>query len=195
VLTLSQCGAWYYATSSGVSAAAVGRRTPLNIDPLGSGVCGVIEMRCLKASRTVAVSLLAVASLAFGPCGPIPGSRLSGTDSSAPPADWSIANDVPRCAVEVRPGSPHSVTVNCMSWQGRLFVSCSECEPKTWSSYAVKDPHGRVQIGDEVYPVSLRRIVDPAELDSVWQARARKIGEGDAGQRPSDWWTFELTSR
>ncbi len=34
MLTLSQCGAWYYATSSRVSAAAVGRRTPLNAEPL-----------------------------------------------------------------------------------------------------------------------------------------------------------------
>ncbi len=155
----------------------------------------MLELRWLDASRTVAVTLLAVASLALGPCGPISGGRLSGTDSSVPPADWSIANDVPRCAVEVRPESPHSVTVNCMSWQGRLFVSCSECEPKAWSSYAVKDPRGRVQIGDEVYPVSLMRIVDPSELDSVWQARARKTGEENVEQRPSDWWTFELRSR
>ena len=82
-----------------------------------------------------------------------------------------------------------------MSWQGRLFISCSECEPKKWSSYAVKDPRGRVQIGDAVYPVSLKRIVDRAELDSVWQARATKLEEADAGPRPSEWWTFELTSR
>jgi hypothetical protein len=82
-----------------------------------------------------------------------------------------------------------------MSWQGRLFVSCSECEPKTWSSYAVQDPRGRVQIGDEVYSIELSRIIDPAELDSVWQARAKKTGEENAGQRPNDWWAFELTSR
>jgi len=82
-----------------------------------------------------------------------------------------------------------------MSWQGRLFVSCSECEPKTWSSYALRDPRGRIQIGDELYSVALTRIIDPAELDFVWQARAKKTGEEDAGKRPSDWWTFELTSR
>ena len=154
-----------------------------------------LETRWPKVLRTVAMGLMSVGLLALGPCGPVPGGRLSGTDSSAPPTDWSIANEVSRCAVEVRPDSPHSVTVNCMSWHGRLFVSCSECEPKKWSSYAVKDPRGRVRVGNEVFSVSLKRIVDPAELDSVWQARAKKTGEEDAGQPPSNWWTFELTSR
>lgn len=148
-----------------------------------------------RRSRALVLCGLAAALLAFGPCGPIPGGRLSGPDTAAPAGGWAIADTVPRCAVEVRPESPHSVTVNCMSWQGRLFVSCSECEPKTWSGYAVEDPRGRVRIGDAVYPVSLRRIVEPAELDVVWQARARKLGEEPAGERPDGWWTFELTAR
>ena len=152
-------------------------------------------MRWREGLRTSSVSLLALGLLAVGPCGPIPGGRLSGEESTTAPADWSIANDVAHCAVEVRPDSPRSVTVNCMSWQGRLFVSCSECEPKTWSSYAVEDPRGRIQIGEDLYPVSLTRITDPAELDSVWRARATKVGEENAEPRPSDWWTFELTSR
>ena len=82
-----------------------------------------------------------------------------------------------------------------MTWRGRLFVSCSQCEPKTWSAYAAQDPRGRVQIGEAVYPVSIRRVVDPAELDAVWQARASKIGVETVGSRPADWWTFELRSR
>lgn len=144
-------------------------------------------------------SVAAVFLLGMGPCGPIPGGRLPGADEAAPPADWSVANEVPRCAVEVRPESPHSVTVNCMSWEGRLFVSCSECGLKQWSSYATDDARGRVRIGDRVYPVSLARVVDEAELDSVWQARARKLdgpdADADAGPRPAEWWTFELTAR
>ena len=34
-LTLSRSGAWYHPNSSGVSAAAVGRRLQLSADPLG----------------------------------------------------------------------------------------------------------------------------------------------------------------
>ena len=155
----------------------------------------MIELKFSKALRASLFALLAFVPVAIGPCGPIPGGRLAGTESIPPPPDWSAANEVPRCAVEVRPDSPHSVTVNCMSWQGRLFVSCSECEPKTWSSYAVQDPRGRVRIGEDVYSISLSRVIDPEELDSIWQARARKIGKKDAGQRPDDWWSFELVSR
>ena len=77
--------------------------------------------------------------MGMGPCGPIPGGELSGDVVTAPVDDWSFANDVPRCAVEVRPASPHSVTVNCMSWQQRLFVSCSECELKRWSGGAMTE--------------------------------------------------------
>jgi hypothetical protein len=141
------------------------------------------------------VGLLAGALLALGPCGPVPGGRLSGEEAAAPSGGWAVADEVPRCAVEVRPSSPHSVTVNCMSWRGRLFVSCSECEPKRWSRYAREDPRGRVRIGSEVYSVTLSRVTDPAELDAVWKARARKIDADESAARPEDWWTFELVSR
>ena len=141
--------------------------------------------------RPLGIALLATALLGMGPCGPIAGGRLPGPDAT-PPNDWSIANDaeaVPRCAVEVRPDAPHSVTVNCMSWQGRLFVSCSECAPKRWSGFALDDPRGRVRVGESVYPVAFSRVVVPAELDAVWEARARKLGK-EPGPRPIEWWTF-----
>ena len=126
---------------------------------------------------------------------PIAGGSLSGEVVTAPVRDWSIANEVPRCAVEVRPADPHSVTVNCMSREGRLYVSCSSCEGKRWSAMALAEPAGRIRIGERIHPVTLRRVEDPAELDAVWQARAAKVG-GEAGEpRPEGWWTFELTSR
>ena len=140
------------------------------------------------------LSCLALASLAFGPCGPLPGGRLAESTSSAPVQDWSFANDVKYCAVEVQPEAPRSVTVNCMSTEGRLYVSCSECAGKTWSALAVENPAGRVRIGEQVLPVSLRRVQDPAELDAVWLARAAKTGD-EPSPRPDEWWTFELRSR
>ncbi len=139
--------------------------------------------------------LVAATCLGIGPCGPIPGGSLSGNEIDSAINDWSFANEVPRCAVEVRPSAPHSVTVNCMSWQGRLFVSCSKCAGKDWSSYALDDPVGRIQIDESVYPVVLKRIEDPAQLDAVWQARAAKLNEDQSSPRRDGWWTFELTSR
>ncbi len=134
-------------------------------------------------------------SLGIGPCGPIAGGALSGTESVRPVVDWSFVNEIPRCQVEVRPGSPHSVTVNCMSWQGDLFVSCSDCEGKRWSSYALDDPAGRIRIGSDVYPVTLQRVGEVSRLDAVWNARAAKLGDGPATPRPEGWWTFQLRSR
>ncbi len=139
--------------------------------------------------------LVAAACLGIGPCGPIPGGALSGNEIDSVVNDWSFANEVPRCVVEVRPNSPYSVTVNCMSWQSRLFVSCSDCAGKRWSSYALADSAGRIQIGERIYPVALERVEEPAQLDAVWQARAAKLNEDEGRPRPDGWWTFELTFR
>ena len=145
--------------------------------------------------RAVLIIAAAALSLAIGPCGPLPGGELSGDVVGDPVTDWSFANEIPRCAVEVRPSSPHSVTVNCMSWQKQLYVSCSSCSGKRWSGYTIENSNGRVRMGSHVYPVSLHRVEDAAELDAVWQARAAKLRDEDPGPRPEDWWTFRLESR
>lgn len=151
-----------------------------------------------RLSRFVAVclaGLVLLLCLGFGPCGPIPGGRLSGEESLVPVDDWSFVDAIPRCAVEVRPDSPYSVTTNCMSWQGRLFISCSNCEPKKWARYALEDPTGRVRIGDHVYPVMVSAVENPAVLDAVWMARANKVGSNEMEPRPDAWATFEMVSR
>lgn len=140
------------------------------------------------------LALAALASLGMGPCGPIPGGSLSGERVEARVADWSFVNRVPRCALEVRPSRPRSMTVNCMSHAERLFVSCSACASKQWSAMALAEPSGRVAIEGRVYPVSLARVTDPTLLESVWLARSTKLGN-DSAPRPEDWWTFELVSR
>ena len=134
-------------------------------------------------------------TLGFGPCGPVPGGALSGEVVETPISDWSFVSNVPRCEVEVRPGAPHSVTTNCMAWQGRLFVSCSKCEYKKWAEIALEQPSGRIRIDDRVYPVRMTRITRPGELDGVWMARANKLGSNEMEPRPENWWTFEMVSR
>lgn len=145
--------------------------------------------------RTLALLGCTMLLLGAGPCGPIPGGQLSGEEVQGRIADWSFVNEVPRCAVEVRPNSPRSVTTNCMAWQGRLFVSCSKCAKKQWAEMAIDNPAGRIQIGEQLFPVSLSRVKSPAALDSVWMSRANKLGSNEMEPRPDDWWTFELTSR
>jgi hypothetical protein len=139
--------------------------------------------------------VLLLSLLGFGPCGPVPGGSLSGEIVEDRVEDWSFANDVPRCAVEVRPEAPHSVTTNCMAWQGRLFVSCSKCAFKKWAEIALEEPRGRIRVGEQVYPVQMTRVERPLELDGVWMARANKLGSNEMEPRPGDWWTFEMVSR
>ena len=139
--------------------------------------------------------VMGITLLGIGPCGPIPGGALSGRLAVSPVEDWSFANEVGRCAVEVRPESPHSVTVNCMSSAGDLFVSCSDCAGKKWSGHALENPDARIRIGEVVYPVSLARVEEASRLDAVWRARATKLGEDESTARPEGWWTFQVTGR
>ena len=147
------------------------------------------------ALRPLALVALAAVFVGIGPCGPIAGGALSGNRVEGRVDDWSFVNRVGTCAVEVRPDSPHSVTVNCMAWRGQLFVSCSQCDGKRWSGFALENPSGRILIGDDLYDVSLRRVEDPAKLDSVWRARAAKLGNDQSEPRADGWWTFQLSSR
>ena len=53
--------------------------------------------------RGLPLFLLSAACLGMGPCGPVAGGALSEAESDALIDDWSFANQVPRCAVELRP--------------------------------------------------------------------------------------------
>ncbi|MEM6999341.1 MAG: hypothetical protein AAF529_01050 [Pseudomonadota bacterium] len=127
------------------------------------------------------------------PCEQMPGLWLTGDTATTPVADWSFANDVGLCQVQVESWRPHSINLNCMSAQGRLFVSCSRCEGKYWSGVALDNPKAYLRADGTVYPVLLRRLQDDANLDLAWRTRASKLGLDDV-QRPQHWWSFEATS-
>ena len=151
----------------------------------------------MKWLIAVAVLVVAAALTAYFycPCSRLPGGHLFGDEASAPVADWTFANDVPLCQVEVDAGLPHSVNLNCMSTEGRLYLSCASCEGKRWSSAALENPSARLRVGDVVYPVTLARVTDAAELDVAWRARAAKTGAPADAPRPDHWWSFRVTSR
>lgn len=132
------------------------------------------------------------------PCERIPGLRLSGTEDSEPVSDWQFANSAALCQLEVAGVIRHSINLNCMSDGSNLYVSCSRCDGKYWSEVALQNPNARIQINESVFPVELKRIEDPMELDHAWATRAQKLRNfsrsGDTG-RPEHWWSFRLTSR
>ena len=130
------------------------------------------------------------------PCERTPGSYLIGTEVSEQVTDWSFANDVPLCQIQVSAGLiPHSVNLNCMSADGELFLSCASCEGKHWSTAILENPHARLRMLDLVYPVTVTRIIDPQMLDRAWIAREAKLGRPIDRPRQAGWWSFQVISR
>ena len=142
------------------------------------------------------------------PCDFTPGSVLWGEVVEEQVTDWRFANDVELCQIQVSaPVLPHAVNLNCMSTSEGdvLYFSCSNCEPKRWSTLVARNPDARVRLDGRVYPISVVRVTDPAEADRSWVARLAKLenstvpGSGTpvSTPRPPDeqWWTFRGLSR
>jgi len=141
------------------------------------------------------------------PCNNIPGFVLFGSVRQQPVTDWSFANDVPVCQIQISTSlGPHSINLNCMATaDGRLFLSCSVATRKYWCQQVGRDEPARLRLDGVVYPVVLNRVMDPATLDRAWAARIRKLQvyggtkynpkpPPDA-KRPDTWWSFQVRSR
>jgi hypothetical protein len=135
----------------------------------------------------------------YCPCERTSGGYLLGTEADEPVVDWSFANDmatVPLCQIQVSTGFlPHSINLNCMSTNGELYLSCSGCDGKRWSTAALANPEARLRAGDRVYPVTVTRVLDAATLDRAWVARAAKLGRPTDTPRQEGWWSFHVESR
>jgi len=159
-------------------------------------------------------ALLGLAVIALGafftwffacPCDRIPGGYLYGNVIEQPVNDWSFANEVSVCQIQINTLLPHSINLNCMATpQGDLYLSCSNCQRKYWSQAALKNPSSRLRMNGNVYPVTLTRVTDPMEMDQVWQARVKKLQVVATAvnpavplgtPRPDGWWTFRVESR
>ncbi|MDA1370762.1 MAG: hypothetical protein O2971_08395 [Proteobacteria bacterium] len=140
------------------------------------------------------------------PCERTPGGFLLGDRADAPVSDWSFANDVELCQLQIYAGiRPHSINLNCMSTpEGEMYLSCSVCDTKYWAARVGPDERAAMKLDGVVYPVRLNRVTDTATLDRAWQARVDKLqvhgGPGNPApppdaQRNDRWWTFRVTSR
>jgi hypothetical protein len=131
------------------------------------------------------------------PCDRTPGFYLRGVEVREPVTDWSFANQVPLCQIQVDTGLlPHALNLNCWAnTSGELYLSCAGCEGKRWSSAALANNQARLRLDQNVYPVTLTRAVDEGELDRAWASRAVKTGSGGGAPRPGDWWSFRVVSR
>lgn len=136
-----------------------------------------------------------------------PGFYLLGSAGDESVEDWTFANDVELCTLQVYAGwRPHAINLNCMAApDGSLYLSCSVCDRKYWASHVETDEPGRLRLDGVVYPVKVNRVTDEATMDVSWQARVRKLQSFGAdpnnpapppdAQRPGHWWTFRVESR
>ena len=150
----------------------------------------------LIAAITISAIGLVMTFVVRCPFERMPGTVLFGSQVSAPVSDWSFANDVRLCQIEVQGVIPWSVNLNCMAdAQGALFLSCARCDGKYWSGRALSNPEARIRIGGDLYPVRLARVQVDERLDHAWRIRAAKTGMGVDRPRPDHWWSFAVTSR
>ena len=78
------------------------------------------------------------------PCDGTPGLYLRGAEATAPVTDWSIANQVPLCQLQVSGRIlPHALNLNCWSSGGDLYLGCSGCEEKSWGKTAVANSRAK----------------------------------------------------
>jgi hypothetical protein len=140
------------------------------------------------------------------PCETTPGFILFGDVQDEAVKDWTFANDVPFCQIQVSTyGLPHSINLNCFATpEGELYLSCSRCSQKFWAAHVGSNEDAWLRLNDRVYPVILNRVTDPAQMDRVWDARVKKVmvygGQPynpkpqPGAKRPDTWWTFRVTS-
>lgn len=171
-----------------------------------------------KRSRTKMIVLAAASALVLigvvaltiwttrCPCETMPGFMLFGDAQHAPVTDWTFANDVPFCQIQVSAyGVPHAINLNCFATpEGQLYLSCSVCARKFWAAHVGPSAHAWLRLSGRVYPVILSRVTDPVVMDQVWEARVKKVmvygGQPynpkpkPGAKRPDTWWTFHVTS-
>lgn len=161
----------------------------------------------IAASGTLLVALIAgfLIYSSICPCERTPGGLLFGDSAPEPVNDWSFANEVELCQLQIWAGiRPHSINLNCMSTpQGELYLSCSVCDTKYWAARVGENESGVMRLNGIVYPVTLNRETNAASMDQAWAARVLKLqSQGGPGnpappadaQRGDRWWTFRVVS-
>ncbi|NRA00494.1 MAG: nitroreductase family deazaflavin-dependent oxidoreductase [Myxococcales bacterium] len=137
-----------------------------------------------RSSGRIALTL-ACFILAFGACAPKnhrPGLWLSGDVIEMPVSDWSFSAEYREIFVETRTwyGIPHSVTTVCASHEGKLYVPSVYSEggafpdARFWNRNVARDPHVRVQLGEEIYARRAVLVSEAVERAGVLEAFATK---------------------
>jgi hypothetical protein len=129
--------------------------------------------------------LIAARMNGFDPDARRPGLWLSGELVTTPVTDWSFANQIPNVKIQTNTwyGIPHSVTINCVSYNGQLYLDSfyragfTYPHGRSWNENVARDPHVRIKIGNQLYDRTLSLVNDPAEAAAVNEAKLKKYPE------------------
>ena len=97
-----------------------------------------------------------------GPVFMMPGGELSGTVVTEPVTNWSFVTDT-FVDLETNPADPHSVELNYIVKQGKLYIDPHE--DRKWFTYLKQDLNVRIRFGDNIYPVTAVLVGKPGELE------------------------------
>lgn len=142
-----------------------------------------------RARAAPALALAAALALGCGPWGPqgiLAGGPFLGAARGDFPADWSFTDAHPLIAIETRGRYlRHSVTILCVSAEGRLYVMARHAPTKRWVRELGRDPRVRLRIGSELYGGRAVRLAGGPEGEAVARAFLRKyVGIDAAEARP-----------
>ena len=127
---------------------------------------------------SLALLLVVLRITGLNPHDAIPGLWLTGDLVTTPLTDWSFTDQVPTIKLQTQSRFllPHSVTINCVAYNGSLYVTSTypAGRPRGWNVNVMRDPHVRIKIGDKLYDRTLVVVTDPAERQGLLEAKAKK---------------------
>jgi F420H(2)-dependent quinone reductase len=126
----------------------------------------------------LALLLVVLRITGLNPHDRIPGLWLTGDLVTTPVTDWSFTDQVPTIKLQTQSQFllPHSVTINCVAYNGQLYVTSTypAGPPRSWVANVMRDPHVRVKIEDKLYDRTAVTVTDPQEIAGVLQAKTKK---------------------
>ena len=126
----------------------------------------------------LALLLVVLRITGLSPHDRIPGLWLRGDLVTAPVADWSFLDKVSTIKLQTQSRFllPHSVTINCLAYQGQFYVSSTRPAgaARSWDANVRRNPHVRIKIGDKLYDRRLVLVTDPTEKNALIQVREKK---------------------
>lgn len=141
--------------------------------------CAAVTRHGNGSHRSAARCAILVALLSgcgpWGPAGILAGGPYLGSATREAVADWSFTDSHLLVGIETRgPLLRHSVTILCVSAEGRLYVMARHAPRKRWVRNVEADPRVRLRIGETLYAGRAARVTDQAEANAAARALLRK---------------------